>query len=116
VDRLKRKAEWADHLLRRDKQHFASELSSLFFRIQTLAHNAVSSRHPDGCFAGGAGMDSLRASDRSWIRMSGKFGFLKDLPGILQEFKISGSVGLAGSGAMTAEIYDRIAVRRDLSG
>jgi len=53
--------------------------------------------------------DSLRASERSWIRdVRGSSDFLKDLPGILQEFKISGSVGLAGSGAMTAEIYDRI--------
>ena len=53
--------------------------------------------------------DSLRASRKSWIRdIRGSSDFLKDLPGLLQEFKISGSVGLAGSGTMSGEIYDRI--------
>ncbi len=53
--------------------------------------------------------DSLRASRKSWIRdIRGSFDFLKDLLGLLREFKISGSVGLAGSGTMTGEIYDGI--------
>jgi len=53
--------------------------------------------------------DSIRASRKSWIRdVRGSSNFLKDLIGIMREFNIRGSVGLAGSKEMTQDLYAAI--------
>jgi len=50
--------------------------------------------------------DSPRAKKKSWIRDTrGTSHFLKDLKGILGEFKIKGPVGVAGLKEMTQEVY-----------
>ena len=58
--------------------------------------------------------DSIRASTKSWISdIRGSSDFHKDLTGILRGFKITGSLGLAGSGEMTEDLYADI--RREAS-
>ncbi len=53
--------------------------------------------------------DSLRASEKSWIKdVRGGGDFVKDLISILRRFKISGPVGIAGSREMTQEVYSGI--------
>ena len=56
--------------------------------------------------------DSVRASKKSWIQdIRGTSDFMKDLRGILKEFKISGLIGLVGSKEMTQDIYAAIKKR-----
>jgi Xaa-Pro dipeptidase len=53
--------------------------------------------------------DKLRASGKSWIKdIRGAGDFLKDLTGILREFKISGPVGVVGLKLMTRDVYSCI--------
>jgi Xaa-Pro dipeptidase len=53
--------------------------------------------------------DLIRASEKTWISdIRGSTNFLKDLTGIMQEFKIVGSVGLVGSREMTQNLYAAI--------
>ncbi len=53
--------------------------------------------------------DSLRVSERSWIKdVQGGRDFVKDLIGIMRRLKISGPVGLVGSREMTQEVYSGI--------
>jgi Xaa-Pro aminopeptidase len=53
--------------------------------------------------------DAIRASRKSWIHdVRGSSNFLKDLTGIMGEFKIIRSIGLVGSKEMTQHLYARI--------
>jgi Xaa-Pro dipeptidase len=53
--------------------------------------------------------DVGRASKKSWIKDArGTSNFLDDLTGILREFNISGSIGVAGSSEITADLYQGI--------
>ncbi len=53
--------------------------------------------------------DLNRASQKSWIKDTrGTRNFSKDLTSILREFDISGSVGVAGTGEMTLDVYQAI--------
>jgi Xaa-Pro dipeptidase len=53
--------------------------------------------------------DSLRASEKSWIKnIQGGGDFVKDLIGIMRRFKISGPVGVVGSREMNQEVYSGI--------
>jgi Xaa-Pro dipeptidase len=55
--------------------------------------------------------DSARSSSRSWIkdvRGTSVSAFVHDLKGVMREFQMTGSIGLAGSGEMTTEVYDGI--------
>jgi Xaa-Pro aminopeptidase len=53
--------------------------------------------------------DSARTSLKSWIKdVRGTSAFVKDLASAMQEFHLSGPVGLAGSDEMTTEVYDGI--------
>ena len=50
--------------------------------------------------------DSIRASEKSWIKdVRGSSEFLGDLLGLMRELNIAGPVGLAGSGTMVQEVY-----------
>jgi Xaa-Pro dipeptidase len=53
--------------------------------------------------------DTARSSARSWIkdvRSASASTFMDNLVSIMREFHMTGSVGLAGSGEMTTEVYD----------
>lgn len=53
--------------------------------------------------------DSLRSSSRSWIKdVRGTSTFVNDLVSVMREFRLTGSVGLAGSDEMTTDVYDGI--------
>jgi Xaa-Pro aminopeptidase len=53
--------------------------------------------------------DSIRAFKKSWISdIRGSSDFLKDLTGIMRQFKITGSVGLVGSRVIRRDLYDCI--------
>lgn len=53
--------------------------------------------------------DSIRASEKSWVSDTrGTSDFLRDLTSIMQELKITGSVGVVGSREMKHDIYNSI--------
>jgi Xaa-Pro aminopeptidase len=53
--------------------------------------------------------DSLRASQKSWIRnVQGTSHFLEDLRETLRKFNMTGRVGIVGAGEMTSPIYEGI--------
>lgn len=53
--------------------------------------------------------DLIRASKKSWVNdIRGSSDFVKDLTSIMHEFRIAGSVGIAGSREMTEDIYTSI--------
>ena len=53
--------------------------------------------------------DSVRNSRISWIReVRGSADFTRDLLDIMRQFKITGSVGLVGSGEITIDIYSAV--------
>ena len=53
--------------------------------------------------------DQGRASSKSWIKdVRGTSAFMSDLVSAMRQFKLTGSVGLAGSDEMTTEVYDGI--------
>ena len=60
--------------------------------------------------------DSIRAARKSWISDArGTSNFLKDLIGLLREFKIKGPVGLVGSREMTQDLYAGLQREVDLT-
>jgi Xaa-Pro dipeptidase len=55
--------------------------------------------------------DSARSSSRSWIkdvRGTSREKFVSDLANIMRELRMTGSIGVAGSGEMTTDVYDGI--------
>ncbi len=53
--------------------------------------------------------DASRASEKSWIKdVRGTGDFLKDLSGLMKEFKITGPVGIVGSKLMVRDVYSGI--------
>lgn len=61
--------------------------------------------------------DSLRASEKSWIKNVQAGGdFVKDLIGIMRRFKISGPVGVVGSREMTQEVCSGIQKEVSIEG
>ena len=60
--------------------------------------------------------DTIRASRKSWIQdVRGSHDFLKDLKGIIHEFKMKGSIGLVGSKEMTQDVYAVIEKEVDIT-
>ncbi|MFB3884809.1 MAG: M24 family metallopeptidase [Thermodesulfobacteriota bacterium] len=67
---------------------------------------AILSRSGEAALLVNPPWDSLRASEKSWIKnVQGARDFVGDMIGILRKLKISGPVGVAGSREMTHEVY-----------
>jgi Xaa-Pro dipeptidase len=94
----------AANILRPNYLHYFSGCKPLGSR-----NAAVLSKSGDVALLVTPNWDSARSSSRSWIKdVRGTSAFVKDLVNAMQEFHLTGPVGLSGSAEMTAEVYDGI--------
>ncbi len=96
----------AANILRPNYLHYFSGCKPLGSR-----NAAVISKSGDVLLLVTPATDAARSSSRSWIkdvRGTSVSAFVNDLKKAIKELRMTGSVGLAGSGEMTTEVYDGV--------